>query len=183
MTFYLFHGTGSTPRSNWLPWLRDALEARGHRVIVPAFPTPDGQTVAEWMTVLSQYPPPDQQSVLIGHSAGATFALRVLERVTTPVRGAVLVAGVTDVMGNDFDPLLADFLAGGFDWPAIRQNGGELHVFHSSDDPYVPLRQAETMVAHTAAVAHFVATAGHFSSSSGYREFPELLELCVRLAA
>lgn len=182
MNIYLFHGTGSTPESGWFPWLKRELVQRGHQVIVPAFPTPEGQTIAEWQAVLHRYPEPQSDSILVGHSAGATFALRVLERLKHSVQATFLVAGVTAPMGNDFDPILQDFLAQPFAWSKIRQNGGVMHVFHSSDDPYVPLAQAQTITEHTGATTHFATKAGHFNASSGYREFPDLLQLIGQLS-
>lgn len=68
---FIIHGVDGTPEANWFPWLKTELEKHGHRVIVPQFPTPEGQTLENWLAVLKNYEEfitPD--SIFTGHSLG-----------------------------------------------------------------------------------------------------------------
>ena len=93
--------------------------------------------------------------VLVGHSSGAQAALRYAERY--PVRGVVLVAatysdlgdaherapgyypqprggGGGEAAGEESNPYLFD---------AMREHCRHWHQFHSDDDPFIPLHEAE----------------------------------------
>lgn len=92
----MFHGAYGNPNENWFPWLKEQLEAESFKVLLPQFPTPENQSLASWMDVFAPYLPElDGASVLIGHSLGVPFLLRVLETLERPVRASFLVSGFT----------------------------------------------------------------------------------------
>ena len=45
MKALIFHGTMGSPNGNWFPWLQSELISKGWDVDVPAFPTPEGQSL------------------------------------------------------------------------------------------------------------------------------------------
>src|SRR5690349_20897890 len=102
---FIIHGVGGTPEENWFPWLKTELEKRGHHVIVPQFPTPEGQTLENWLAVLKNYEEfiaPD--SIFIGHSLGVHFVLDVAE--IYKIGAAYLVATFYEPSDNKFDDML-----------------------------------------------------------------------------
>ena len=94
---------------NWFPWMKAELEKKGHQVIIPDFPTPSGQKIANWFAVFDEQAIPEisraqaqnQPVILVGHSVGATFLLSVLERwpALEPAHATFLVAGFTGTLG------------------------------------------------------------------------------------
>lgn len=46
---FLIYGVGGHPAEHWFPWFKQELESLGHSVIIPLFPTPEGQTLENWM--------------------------------------------------------------------------------------------------------------------------------------
>jgi predicted alpha/beta hydrolase family esterase len=120
--------------------------------------------------------------VLVGHSAGAVFILRLLERLLHPVAGTVLVSGFTAAIGiPEYDALNATFVAGGYDWERIRGNGGKIYFFSGDDDPYVPHSQAAELAARLGVTRDVIAGGGHLNAESGFTVFPELLERIAEL--
>lgn len=76
---FIFHGTGGYPEENWFPWLKEELEKEGMKVFVPQFPNPDKPKVSEWLNTLKEYERYlNEETILIGHSLGGIFLLRVL---------------------------------------------------------------------------------------------------------
>lgn len=85
---FIFHGTEGYPEENWFPWLKQELEQKGYSVFVPQFPSPPvvPAKIAEWFDVLKNYEQNiDENTILIGHSLGGIFTLRILEKLTHPV--------------------------------------------------------------------------------------------------
>ena len=173
----IFHGTAGHPEENWFPWLKQQLEAIGCKTLVPQFPTPDNQTLENWLEVLEKYEKeitPD--TILIGHSLGGAFLLRVLERREKGIKAAFFVAspvGVLPIKNYDGDKL---FIGNPFDWAKIKRNCRNFFVFHSDNDPYVSLGNGKELASKLGTKLIFVPNAGHFNKASGFAKFELLLE-------
>ena len=78
---------------------------------MPTFPTPENQNLESWLEVLGDlYSNIGAQTVLIGHSVGASFILSILESLDLPVRAAFLISGFLGLSGNEeFDNLNYSF--------------------------------------------------------------------------
>ncbi|MDD4351975.1 MAG: alpha/beta hydrolase [Candidatus Gracilibacteria bacterium] len=204
---FIFHGVGGYPTENWFPWMKNRVEGLGlpaarlsaragtdgndvvgqaalakevSRVFVPQFPTPEGQTLQNWLEVLDNYQEYlDEDTILIGHSLGVPFTLNVLERYQA--KAAFLVAGFVGKAGNDFDESMKTFAQRDFDWEKIKANCPNFTVFHSDNDPYVPLAKGREVAEKLGADFVLIPGAGHFNQAAGYTEFPELLERVKKL--
>ncbi|MFX4778105.1 alpha/beta hydrolase, partial [Acinetobacter baumannii] len=75
--------------------MKQEVENAGHEAVVPQFPTPDGQKFSAWRKVFEeQVGQLDHEMILVGHSVGAGFVLRMLDEANDhPVKAAFLVAG------------------------------------------------------------------------------------------
>lgn len=173
---FIFHGTGGYPEENWFPWLKGELEAKGVKVFVPKFPTPEGQSLEAWLKVLEPLMAKiNQETILIGHSAGGLFLLKVLEKLTPPVKAAVFVGtpvGIKPIKFYDSDLAFAGF---NFDWPKIKSAAKNFIVYHSDNDPYVSLGNGQELAKHLGVDLTFIPNAGHFNKAAGYTEFEDLL--------
>ena len=173
----IFHGTAGHPEENWFPWLKQQLEALGCKTLVPQFPTPDNQTLENWLEVLEKYEKeitPD--TILIGHSLGGAFLLRVLERQETKIKAAFFVAapvGILPIKNYDGDKL---FIGKPFYWTKIKHNCRNFFVFHSDNDPYVSLGNGKELAGKLGTKLILVPNAGHFNKAAGFGKFELLLE-------
>jgi predicted alpha/beta hydrolase family esterase len=138
--FVIIHGTKGSPEGNWFPWLAESLRHQHGEVVTPRMPTPDGQNLLNWVSEFSrQVGVIDKGTTLIGHSLGATFLLRILERQTAPVAQSVFVAGLLDKIGiAEYDQLNCSFIETSYDWVTIRRNAGRVVCLSGEGDPYVP---------------------------------------------
>ena len=171
----IVHGVDGCPEENWFPWLKEELESLGCNVIVPQFPTPEDQTLDNWMKILDKYRSRfNGDSILVGHSLGVSFLLNVLEK--NKAKAAFLVAGFTGKIGHEFDENMKTFAQREFKWNVIRDNCRDFFVFYSDDDPYVKTYKARVLSEKLGVNATLVRGAGHFNSASGYTKFELLLE-------
>lgn len=184
MKALIFHGLGSNPDQHWFSWLEKRLEEEGWEVEVPRFPTPEGQELENWLEVIDELEMKiDSETVLIGHSVGATFCLDLLDVRDYEVAGMFLVSCFTGKLGlEDFDPLNESFAERDFDWEKIRNSAAETEMFHGRDDPYVPLSNALGISEKIDAPLHVFPEGKHLNEDSGFEEFPALLRSASKLS-
>jgi predicted alpha/beta hydrolase family esterase len=180
MKVLIVHGLGADPEMHWFQWLKDELEKEGWEVEVPEFPTPEGQSLDNWLKVIDGEVKMkiDSETVLVGHSVGATFCLDLLDIRDIDVAGLYLVSCFTGNLGlgDDFDPLNETFAERDFDWDKIASGAEEIRLFHGKDDPYVPLENALNISENLETHIHIFPKGKHLNQDSGFTEFPLLLD-------
>ncbi|MEM9469498.1 MAG: alpha/beta hydrolase [Pseudomonadota bacterium] len=174
----IFHGTMGSPDGNWFPWLKESLENNEWNVLVPTFPTPNNQNLENWLKAFKeQVSDSNNIDLLVGHSLGATFILRLLEQGLCCPKKIILVSPVYDLINiPDYDTLNASFI-GEFDWKAINKNVKTAYVLHGDNDPYVPLDQAYSVADGLGISLELIKDGGHLNLETGYDQLPRLLEL------
>jgi hypothetical protein len=176
---FIFHGTEGYPEENWFPWLKQQLEQKGYEVFVPQFPSPPkvSAKISEWFNVLDKYNSKiNEETILIAHSLGGAFALKVLERLKHKVKAAFFIGtaiGIRPILNYDRDK---DFSGFSFNWKSIINKADHFGVFQSDNDPYVSLANGEELAKKLNVKLSFVPNAGHFNTKAGYTKFELLLE-------
>ena len=178
---FIIHGTGGHPQENWFPWLKSELEKLGCKVIIPQFPTPQNQNLQTWFEVFDKYKKDfTSDTILIGHSLGGAFALRILEQSNTQIKAAFFVGtpiGVRPITNWEGDQ---PFIGKPFDWQKIRSNAKTFTVFHSDDDPWVGVGNGIELSKNLGTEFVHLTNAGHFNAKAGYTKFELLLEKMKR---
>jgi predicted alpha/beta hydrolase family esterase len=113
---------------------------------------------------------------LIGHSAGATLILGLLERIESPIKKAILVSGFHRYDEN-FKILQPDY-----NWEKIKNNCRKILFLNSDNDPFgCDDTEGREMFDKLGGIQIIFHGEGHMGSSSynqPYKEFPFLLSLC-----
>jgi len=177
MNIFIIHGAYGNPEENWYPWLKKELE--GHTVFVPRFPTPEDQTLDNWMNVFKEYIDKiDEETIFVCHSLGVAFILSVLEKINVQVKASFFVANFIDLLDNpEFDNINKTFVDKKFNWEKIKENCKTFYIFHSDNDPYIPLEKGKKLGEKVDSEIILVEGAGHFNTKAGFTKFPQLLEL------
>jgi uncharacterized protein len=182
MNIAIFHGTEGSPDGNWFPWLKQNLGST-HHITIPTLPTPNGQTVANWIdATTTQIPNLDQYDVLIGHSCGASFLPHLILDQTLKPKTVVMVAAFSAELGfPNYDTLLQTFyLPDSFLKEArtyFNRNQIKPILFHGDNDPYIPLSQAQHIAAQLTAPLYIIKNGGHLNTEFGYTQFPDLIDV------
>jgi uncharacterized protein len=174
----IIHGTGGNPEGNWFPWLKSELEKLDCRVFVPKFPTPENQSLENWLKVFKEYKQNlNENSIVVGHSLGPAFLLNVLENLDSPIKCAYFVSGFTGLISNpEFDELNKTFAVREFDWDKIKNNCKKFVVINSDNDPYVPLEKGKELAQNLDTELITLENAGHINKESGHTKFNLLFE-------
>jgi len=181
----ILHGAGNNSQGNWFPWLKGELEKRGYKVWTPDLPNSDEPNQEDWLkTIFSnsewQF---NEDSVIIGHSAGATLILRILEQLPEEekVEKAILVAGVVELGTKpEFFQYKKSLVERPFDWEKIKKSAKEFCFVCSDNDPYqCGADQGKIMQRHLGGELIVKTGEGHFNLEKGeeYKQFSLILDL------
>ncbi|MBI5754017.1 alpha/beta hydrolase [Candidatus Peregrinibacteria bacterium] len=186
---FIFHGVGGGPGENWFPWLKRELKYNRCNVIVPQFPTPEGQILKNWLKTFEEClknanlnEEDLNDAIFIGHSLGGLFMLSLLEKYK--IKMAVFVASFGKLPSNKFDESMTTFAPperADFDWRKIQENCQKFLVYQGDNDPYVKLGTAHHLARNLHAKLELLRGAGHFNGSTGYFKFPLLLEAIKKI--
>jgi len=176
--FFIIHGSFGSPKENWFPWLKTKLEGLNYETIVPKFPTPEGQSLVNWLKIFESYEKQiNNDSIFVGHSLAPAFLLSVLEKINIPIKGAFFVSGFLKLLGDEtFDSVNKTFVERDFNWQKIKQNCKHFYIYHSDNDPYVPIECANELATKLEVKLRIVKNAGHFNSEAGYTKFEKLFK-------
>ncbi len=173
----ILHAMEDTPENHWYPWLKQELEKKGYEVWVPQLPDTNNPQLSKWVPYIMEEGKFNEETVIIGHSAGGACVLAVLEELNTKIAQAIVISGFSFYPGGDgiVKPL--------YDWEKIQKNVGEFMIITSDNDPYghdeVRGRVMLEMLAMDGSVQILVKGQRHFSITDDpkYKKFPLLLRL------
>ena len=174
----ILHAMGGSPEDFWYPWLESQLKKKGYDVWVPLLPEADNPQIDIWVPYIIENGKFTEDTVVIGHSAGAAVILLVLEELKAKISQAVLVSGFSFYPGGD------GILKPAYDWKKIKTNVGEMIFINSDNDPYghndVRGRMMLEMLDMPGSAQIIMKGQGHMGSkefNQQYKEFPLLLRL------
>jgi uncharacterized protein len=178
----ILHGLQSTADSNWFPWLKAELEQRDYQVWLPDLPGADHPVASHWVSYLLSSSWEFNQSLVIGHSAGAVAALYLAQSMPDQIRlkGVVAVSAFLPVApDNELYQELKDLHDTQFDFAKMQKGCDNFLFVHSDDDPYCPLEGAQQLAQQTGGSLQLLRGGQHFSASRNpaFRQFPRLLEV------
>ncbi len=173
----ILHAMEDGPENHWYPWLKMELKKNGYDVWVPQLPDTANPQLEKWLPVILENGKFDEETIIIGHSAGGACVLAVLEQLHCKIDKAIIVAGFSFYPGGD--PIVKPC----YDWQKIKENVSEFTIVTSDNDPYghdeIRGRVMLEMLAMEGSVQILVKGQKHFSvtDDSKFWQFPLLLKL------
>ncbi|CAB9498594.1 Putative hydrolase RBBP9 [Seminavis robusta] len=183
------NGCTNVKRSNWYGEFHTQLQELKIPSVCENFPDPHRARRAKWIPFIrakAEETEDPSNIILVGHSSGAQAALRYAEQY--PLKAVVLVSATYTDLGD------AGERASGY-YPQTNADGGEVtnpylfdqmkqncpiwYQFHSDDDPFIPLHEAEQIRDGLGLTDTYKMLPGR---SHFFEGFPELRELFVSSA-
>lgn len=183
----ILHGIGGNPTLNWYQYIARKAREKGYTSYIPQLPSSNKPNLDLTYEYIVKEFTLDKETLLIGHSSGASLALGILQKFPkdTVIKRTILVSGFIDpyltpklhtyIPRSDYNQLFPEK----WEWEKIRRTSGDFIIFYSPSDPFVQSRHSETMREKLHGKLIFIPDALHFSVTSGggrFREFPELVE-------
>ncbi len=177
MKAIIFHATESTPDDFWYKSVAAQLTARGYQVEIPSYPDINREDISTFLPKVLAAHAIDADTVLIGHSAGATLILSIAEHV--PFRQGILVSGFSQPYSEvEKDPIIQET----YDWDKIKTNCKDFIFINSVNDPWSCDDKQGRIMFDQLGGTQIIKNEGHFGSKGAKQEYPTL-DLVARLAA
>ena len=157
---------------HWIPWLKKQLEKLDISTSAELYPKNWKPNYNEWKKVFEKNEL-NENTILVGHSAGSTFILRWLAENKKKVNKVILVAP-TIIKSNDLKRLnpLKDF---NYNF-SLKNYFNQLTIFYSDNDYKNIIESAKEIHTKLGGDIIHLKGKGHFCLSDlGTEKFPELL--------
>ncbi|MEM2916089.1 MAG: alpha/beta fold hydrolase [Candidatus Woesearchaeota archaeon] len=184
---FIIHGWGGHPNEKWRPWLKSELEKRGFQVIMPQMPDTDIPRIDAWVKHLKDIVgKPDKDTYFVGHSIGCPAILRYLQTISTPIGGALFIAGFwqsihEEKLKNDEElAIFKPWLTTPINSEKIRKVLKKSIALFSDNDPWIPLSEAEAYRKEIGAEIVIEHNKGHFGEKT-LTKLPEALKAIEKL--
>lgn len=181
----LLHGTDGNPNSIWQSWLIAQLKMAGYEVFAPMLPENHTPNRLVYDKFLRESGWDFTDSVLIGHSSGATTVLNLLMADWfPPIKAAVLVGTFLNEKltktaewhdPGQFDNLFLEE----YDPVVLKSKAGSFYFVHGSDDPYCDIDDAKKLSEQVDGVFITIENGHHLGSESGITELPQITDVFI----
>lgn len=146
MRIVLIPGMGCSPvtHSNWYSWFENKVsKLEGvEECIIRDFPDPNKCREKIWVPYLINEIGLDENTVVVGHSTGASCAMRLLESHSVPkMKGVILVAAAYTDLGDEQERQ-SGYFDRPWDWEQMKDGANKIVCFHGVDDPLIPVGEA-----------------------------------------
>ena len=162
----ILHGYGADSKSNFFPWLKLELEKLGHSVWLHTLPNTEDPDITEQVEFVLQSVALDARTILVGHSLGGVVAMKILEKLSQPILGLVLVGSFyKPELLIDFQPNFVSTIDWQWDFAKIRQQVQKIKILSDLQDCYIPTTQGRELAELLRAeLFEFKAEGTHFMS-------------------
>ncbi|HYF96945.1 MAG TPA: alpha/beta hydrolase [Patescibacteria group bacterium] len=166
----IFHGTDCKPEYYWYQWLKKELENAGYKVELPYYPEINHEAIGTFLPKILNNHNFNEETILIGHSAGSPLILSVLEAITSQIKQAILIAGYYSerLKGEGLDPILQKK----YDWAKIKKASKEFVFINSVEDPWGCDAKQGRKLFNRLGGTQIVRDEGHFGSTSYNQPYP-----------
>lgn len=175
----IFHGTGDAPDNHWYGWLGKELQKAAYKVEIPNNPKINQESLEVTLKKTLDEHSFDEETVLVGHSAGGPLILSILENIEPKVELAIIVAGYCTHPDDQIeDPILQS----SYDWRRIKDHAKSFVFINSVNDPWSCDDKQGRMMFDKLGGTQIIKNEGHFGSgkfNQKYSTFPLLRSLVL----
>ena len=148
---------------------------------MPQLPDTDKPNVKKWQPFVLENGNFNNETILIGHSAGAPLILSVLENINIKINKAILVAGFSKPLGKTREPILQ----AKYNWNEIKNKANNIIFINSDNDPWgcndVQGRYMFDNLGGTLILLHGEGHMGSDKYRQPYKKFPLLKQLLMQV--
>ncbi len=178
----LLHGTDGSPSDIWFPWLHNKFKDAGYEIFAPTLPDNHTPSIETYERFLRDSGWDFTDSIMVGHSSGATTILNLLSQNWFPnIKAAVLVGAFLNEKwtktadwseDGQFDNLFLDH----YDVDVLHKKAEKFYFIHGDNDPYCDIDDAKKLCGELNGKFTTIENGHHLGDSSGLTELPQIIE-------
>ena len=156
----------------------------GYQVEVPQMPDSAHPKLTEWLTFLEKtIGNTDNETILIGHSIGATTVLRYVEKLPEKQKLGGIMVVACPLKPLDIEELrqLDHFFVKPFNFAYIQKKARKITAIYSKNDHRVPIDNSRILNDNLDTRYIEIPQGGHLNERSGFDKFPLLLDEAIRM--
>lgn len=167
----VFDPNAQDPKSHWIPWIREAVIARGMGAVTPRMPQPWAPIYEQWRAVFEKQMI-TEETVLIGHSCGCAFLVRWLGDSKQKIAKCILVAPWKIGGSNEEKKLFYKYNID----ETIKERVNEIIFFTADNEGENGKKSLQIFHDHLGGKIIELSGRGHYTPDDmDTQEFPELL--------
>ncbi len=171
----ILHGRNCNPDMFWYNYIKQNLEIKKYDVWIPYLPNNTEARLNEWLSFVLKNGKFNEETILIGHSAGAALILSILEQLSFKIKQAILISGFFELETSK------SILKESYNWNKIKSNVKDIIFINSDNDPYgCGEEQGKKLfdkIGGTLIIRHGEGHMGSIKYKQKYDKFPFLLKL------
>ena len=168
---------------DWRPWLKSELQKLGYEVLVPEMPDIDTPVIESWVNKIAEVVgKPDTNTYFVGHSIGCQAILRYLEKIDTPIGGAVFVAGwfnLKNLESPEVEEIAKPWIETPINLEKVKTVLPKSTLIISDNDPFGCFEENKEKFTELGSKIVVMHNARHISAEDGFVELPEILKEIV----
>lgn len=176
---FLIHRWSGGPNDDWRPWLKTELEKQGFQVFAPSMPDTEVPVIEKWVNHLAEVVgTSNKNTYFVGHSIGCQAILRYLEKVDTPVGGAVFVAGwfnLENLEDEETREIAKPWIETPINFDKLKTVLQKSTLIISDNDPFGAFEENKEKFTKIGSKIIVIPGDGHFTEENGATELPVVL--------
>lgn len=186
-TAFIIHGFNGDTTYTFGPALKNFLELKGYKVIMPNFPIRSEATFSKWSSILDNYKSYfTSDTLIIAHSIGNPFIIRYLYNNNLSSKLYISVAGFCDLFRveerEDLNKAFIDFSINSNHITYCKENIPNRFSLYSDNDHVIPFNILENFIASMESSPVFIKGVGHMGNRDNISRLPQIEEIIENLS-
>lgn len=143
-------------------------------------PDTDAPVIEKWVNYLLKIVgTPNKETYFVGHSIGCQAILRYLEKINSPVGGAVFVSGwfnLKNMEDDEVKEIAEPWITTPINLNKVKQVLPKSALIISDNDPYNCYEENVKKFKQLGSEIITLHKAGHITENDGFKELPEIVE-------
>lgn len=171
----IVHGIGGYAGIHWQGWLKQELERRDYRVVMPTLPAADHPDRTTWRRAVTRIMNKHQSEplIIVTHSLGVVSVLDALEQSENRARALISVSGFCSDYGAELNSYFLKEKP--IDFARVVPKLKKSVVLFGDNDPYVPQANLKELALKLKVKPIIIKHGGHLNTDAGYTRFPRLV--------